>query len=155
MLATDGQIIGAEPAQLEAITADMFELDHVRPEDRSFVLDSWARSFWRSQTARNMGASDFWEAIRFVSESLIVSCRVVVLRPAGSAYRIAGWACAEPERGELHYVYVKGPYRRVGLATRMLREFGELTAYTHKRKPQTRFLDRLGLTYDGRFWEDV
>ena len=138
--------------------AELFALDRARPAERSLILDSWSRSFWKSATARAMHPTDYWEAIRYVSETLLVECDTFVLRSVDRPELVVGWSCGTP--GELHYVYVKREalgvkMRRQGLGWRLVRAHGEVRTYTHRVAPGSYFLDRAGVTYSARFWEDV
>ena len=54
---------------------------------------------------------------------------VLVAHPEGDEDTILGWTCAELD--VLHYVYVKAPFRRLGIARTLLGRYKPLTTCTH------------------------
>jgi hypothetical protein len=117
------------------------------PHDLRRVLSDWMRSFSQSSTARGM--RDYWAVQRAIAESLIELGTVLVARPSHDSRVVTGWLCCSD--GALHYAYVTASERRRGVCLALLSEAGELRTYTHRRDPQTRFLDRRGLVYDPGF----
>lgn len=136
------------------MTTDPFRITDMQTDDRAFMLSTWLRSFAESRAGEKLGL-EYWARARDIAETLLVSCDVRVLRPTDYDRGIVAWACANPDTGRLHFAYTKRPFRRLGLAWRVIRAHGELTHFTHARDPQTRFLKRAGMVYDPAIWGEV
>jgi GNAT superfamily N-acetyltransferase len=93
-------------------------------DDANFVLDSWSKSFRVSPWAGVVLNCD-WHATHsaVVRELLERGARVSVICARHNPRQILAWACWEVlPAGDfvLHYLYVKDPWRRTGLATALL-----------------------------------
>jgi hypothetical protein len=134
-----------------------------RPEDLGLVRSSWLRSYSTSDFAKyltppdvwrkNEAAAEYWNAQRRVIEHLLARARTEVLDDDGV---LTAWCCSEPERGVVHYVYVKhmGDRRGRGLARTLLRDFEarDEVLYTHR----SRNLDSKRLPAGWRFsWHSI
>jgi GNAT superfamily N-acetyltransferase len=112
--------------------------------DVSFMFHSWLK-----------GSRDAWPAMRNDDyfalqhqriERLIASdARLVVLHPERTPAVIAAWALLDRAGPDVvHYVHVKGEYRRMGFATRLL--VGRTIA-THMTEVGEKLKRKLGLRY--------
>ena len=93
------------------------------PADVPFILDSWIRSFRESPWAGCVPNNQFYDVTRSAIEGLLErGAKLVVACSRVDSDQILGWACTEKVRGgdAAHFVYVKDPYRRRGLATELL-----------------------------------
>lgn len=105
--------------------------------DRSFVLDSWRKSYRETRKRTELDAG-YARAHRLIAETLFAQCVTIVGVPLDldgtdvAPDAISGWAVGEPleEHLILHYVYVKSAYRRQGLARAM---FAELVSRVKRR----------------------
>jgi ribosomal protein S18 acetylase RimI-like enzyme len=103
--------------------------------DTAFVVDSWLKSF-RSSSGDVPGPI-YWRSHREVVDALLQRANVLVACNPEDASQIFGWAAFEKRAGVLvlHYLYVKEPFRRYGIATRLLRTLSAKGCqYTHHTK---------------------
>lgn len=121
----------------------------VEPGDISFILDSWIKSYRTSPWAGVVPNHKFFDVTHEVIEELLT--RGAVLSVACATHdptRILGWACTEHVTGGVacHYVYVKDPFRRMGLATELLKRNVPQTTpdrkfYTFRTRASSYFRD--------------
>ena len=91
----------------------------MRPDERSYVLDSWRRSLdRRARRSRSTHAAADEDR-----EALADTQRVVV---ADDGPAILGWCCftSLPSGPIVHYVYTRAPHRRQGIARQLLEPAG-------------------------------
>jgi hypothetical protein len=95
--------------------------DSPTPEEFNFVFDSWARSFRRSPWA-GVVPNHLWDQVsRECAGGLIDrGARVVVALPDETTRRVMGYSVSEP--GCLHWIYVKAPFRGMGVGRAILAE---------------------------------
>lgn len=113
-----------------------------QPDDLVLVRSSWLKSYADSEFARHLtpasvwprASEEYWAAQRRVIEHLLARSRVEVIDDGV----LAGWCCSEPERGVVHYVYVKHALDRrgKGIAKALLRDFEarDEVQYTHRSR---------------------
>lgn len=126
--------------------------------DLSFVYSSWLRSYRASREGQQITHDQRYYAMQHcLVEHLIGRGTVLVARPGDWDEGIVGWVCGEPttEARIVHYVYVKKPYRKHGLARaltdRLSEQFGdrhEYTIFTHRAEPFTSAVKRWGWHFD-------
>jgi GNAT superfamily N-acetyltransferase len=118
-----------------------------RPADARFVLDSWARSFRRSPFAGCVPEDLYPSVVRATATRLLATGTLEVACNPDEPDQILGWALREP--GRLHYVYVKDPWRRDGIARDLLAR-APLQSFTHRTPAGDRLLARVApwLTWD-------
>lgn len=120
-------------------------------EEWPFIFDSWARSFHKSPWAGIVRNCDWPETSRAASAEIVdrPSTRVTVLvtETEKGERRIVGYSVSEPERGVLHWLYVKRDYRGMGHGRRLLQEVvghnpinRKRWVYTYKTNASERFL---------------
>jgi GNAT superfamily N-acetyltransferase len=121
------------------VTSLPIQLRRARKADIPFITSSWLKSF---RDAPFMGSCPndiyFFDQHRVI-ESLLPRCITLVAVNEDDSDQILGWCAAELIDTALvvHYMYVKHPFRKLGIAKRML---GTLQAtesppavfYTHK-----------------------
>jgi GNAT superfamily N-acetyltransferase len=98
-----------------------------RAEVVRWIFSSWLRSYFESEWAPDkVHMARHHDLI----SDLLLRSEVLVAHLPGEPDLFAGWICAE--RTAIHYCYVKHPYRRDGVATRLLQSltYGP-QAYTH------------------------
>jgi len=109
--------------------------------DVSYVFHSWlkgARDAWRE-----MRNDDYFALQHQRIERLLAAARLVILHPEGTPDVIAAWTLHDGE-AIAHYVHVRGEYRRMGFATRLL---AGRTIATHMTEQGERLKRKLGLRY--------
>lgn len=135
-----------------------FVIRQAQESDLSFIVYSWLKTYWHSQTAKKLmwslelqpyakvldqmeGGDRDKPNVYYALQRLLIK-RILEVSFVHLAYYdddhdlFLGWACAEPERNVLHYVCVKPEYHGLGLAKELILSFGfssetELK-YTHK-----------------------
>lgn len=123
-----------------------FVVAHERPggpDDVPYVFNSWLHGA-RAAFA-GMRTSDYYDLQHARISRLLQTARLVVLHPDGAPAVIAGWAVVDPSGPDIvHYVHVRGEYRRMGFATRLV---GGRTVATHMTEQGDRMKRKLGLRY--------
>jgi len=127
-------------------------------DDIPFICDSWIKSYRDSPTAKHLSTSVYMAGHTPIVEHLLRErCGAIVLYPPDAgADEICGWICAEiggDGQFVLHYVYIKGPYRGLGLLRRLMGAAGcvdgETVLTTHvPRRHTRRKLRRYRITVD-------
>lgn len=112
--------------------------------DVSFVYHSWlkgSRSSWPA-----MRSEDYFALQHQRIERLLTGdARLAVLHPEGTPDVIAAWALLDGAGPDVvHYVHVRGEYRRMGFAARLL---AGRTIATHMTETGERLKRKLGLRY--------
>lgn len=113
-----------------------------------FVINSWARSWWKQQPS-GVDPECYWRDFPALCRTVVARGGVKVAHWPDSPNLYMGWVAHDGPR--LHYVYVKQPYRRTGLAAAMLRRccLGDVTMSlrpTHRWKRE--WADRHGYRYN-------
>lgn len=121
--------------------------DSPTPDEFAFIFDSWARSFRRSPWAGCVPNHLYDAVSREAAKGIIdrPGARVVVALPSPEVRRVMGYYVAEPERGVLHWLYVKDSFRRMGVGKALLEHATAAVAppswvYTFRTRLAQRFL---------------
>ena len=91
-------------------------------EDMTFVISSWLDSFRDSHTAGMISMASYFEIMWPQVEALVdrPGSRTIVACNAGDARQLHGFITFDTATGSdppiVHYVYVKSPFRRWGIA---------------------------------------
>jgi len=107
----------------------------VRPyspeNDTAFVFSSWLRSYRFSLQTKDIPTAFYYRCHHKLIEDILerpdVRISVACLQTDPSL--IFGWACFEGP--VLHYIFVKPPYRRLGIAKTLVR-LSSMKYYTHQ-----------------------
>lgn len=93
-------------------------------DDIAFITNSWLRSFRDGLTSRAIPNDVYYYNQHRVIEKLLPKCVNVVVCRADNPDQILGYAIAESTDTCLviHFVYVKAPFRKLGLASNLCRE---------------------------------
>lgn len=92
-------------------------------EDTHFILDSWLNDFRTyGHGMKHVRTDAFFAHHRPIVERTLArhgsGLRIAVATPLEASETILGYLVCSPSTA--HYVYVKGPFRRFGIATRLL-----------------------------------
>ena len=116
------------------------------PEDLRFVHSSWHTNHWKTWAHKHV-SREVYNAGQDRRINLAVARSTVLV-----AYfpevpdEVLGWACIEEAPEVLHYVYVKGVYRRMGIGTGLVR--GRARYFTHYTDAAgTRFAAAVNVTF--------
>ncbi len=113
------------------------------PDDVPYVFNSWLRGARDAFSA--MRTSDYYDLQHGRISRLLQTARLLVLHPEGAPAVIAAWAVVDPSGPDIvHYVHVRGEYRRMGFATRLL---AGRTVATHLTEQGEWLKRKLGLRY--------
>lgn len=88
-----------------------------RSEDLNFILSSYLKSYRNSMSA--IGNDLYFPNQQKVFEEILTRSMIAIACDPEHEDQIFGWGCCEyvaPEHAVLHYLYVKFPFRRNGLA---------------------------------------
>lgn len=85
--------------------------------DIPFLFSSWLKSSRNEGANRHMGNDVYYAAMKPRVTDALRRGRIVVASTLDDAWQIVGWICFEP--GAVHYVYVKYPFRHLGVARRL------------------------------------
>lgn len=126
-------------------------LREARDTDRRFIAHSWLRSLKGSAIAKlGKDSGRFFRGYGLTVDALLDRSRVLVACQPDDEDAIVGWAAVEPGGiPTVHYVYVKHPFRRYGVAKALLSPLkGESVAYTHETPALRRLPIPTGWVYD-------
>lgn len=127
-----------------------------RSEACRWVIKCWLKSYYEHMQAMRSPVlpPTYWSQQHALVTHLLEVSDTAIAHFPESADLFQGWACAEPSRGVLHYVYVKPAYRREGVAQRLVDDlFGDdpgALRCTHwtARRPIREAAERRRLVYD-------
>jgi|TARA_R110000868_G_scaffold43972_8_gene147503 GNAT superfamily N-acetyltransferase len=131
-------------------------------DDLSFIFSSWMRSFKQSYTVRPVPSKIYHDNQKQIIEYIIARSEIIIACNAEDPAHIFGWACYEIEPiHTLHYVYVKQPYRSMGIASALLiqsynakRSASAPTQATHSTKGYTFLQTSFDMIYNPFYlWE--
>lgn len=144
-----------------------WELREHEAADLPFIFDSWIKSYWDGVNrepwpqvydgkdligvigARLNRDQFFTPGQRALAAACIASAGCIVAHINGRPDELLGFACGS--NGWLHYVYVKSPYRRIGVGRSLVeRVIGD--AKRVKVSHLTKHVDRVLV---GRDWSHV
>ncbi len=109
--------------------------------DVQYVFHSWLKGY--RTACPEMRTDDYFALQHQRIERLLNTARLAVLHPEGTPAVIAAWALVDGE-AVAHYVHVRGEYRRMGFARRLLQG---RTIATHMTDQGKRLKAALGLRY--------
>jgi ribosomal protein S18 acetylase RimI-like enzyme len=106
----------------------------LQPEEVGLLLDSWSKSFRDSPYAGVIRNDQYFGQMKLLIGGLIARGAKVLCAAVGD--RVVGWVCYEHKQDSaaLHYVYVKGTFRRQGLGRELVHraDLGDRFFYTHR-----------------------
>lgn len=109
-------------------------------DDIGFIFNSWLKSYRNSLFAKTISNTIYFSEHHKIIEKLAKTSEIIIACNPDDPNQIYGYACAEKIDGifTLHYIYVKQPFRRLGLANFMLTAFdvdmSEPSIHTHQTK---------------------
>lgn len=128
---------GGNPGGIDfAALADFRPL---KPEELPFLLDSWTRSYQRSPWAGVVPNHRYPEMMREMIAGLLGRGMVVLVAAEPESGRIMGYVAYEVKGAEqttavLHFIYVKDPYRKLGLARALRAKVPGVRFVTHRTR---------------------
>lgn len=96
-----------------------------RPADVPLILSSWLRSYHDAPGVENIPNDVYFADTGHhgIVTRLLATAQTFVACAEDDSDNIQGWAC-DGGQSLLHYVYVKAPFRRIGIAKLLLGGYG-------------------------------
>ena len=115
--------------------------------DLRFVHSSWHTNHWRTWAHKYVEREVYKSSQDRHIDLLMARSVVTVAFFPEVPDEVLGWACVEPYPEVLHYVYVKGTYRRMGIARGLVE--GRARCYTQYTDAAGRkFAEKVGITFN-------
>lgn len=110
----------------------LFDTRKGEPQDVNFIFATWLKSYKHSSAfASRIPDKLFFKGHHAVLERLLPRCEVLITTLAGEPNTIIGYAVLEPS--VIHFVYVKKPFRQMGVASGLLAHIDpNACIYTHE-----------------------
>lgn len=89
------------------------------PSDLPLVFNSWLKSYRKSDYARDTRTTAYFAAHAEVIRRILARGEIVIACDADDVSHVYGYLVAEAPN-VCHFVYVKYPYRAMGIGTRLL-----------------------------------
>ena len=121
--------------------------------DTSFIFSSWLKSYRNSAFARNISNTIYFSEHHDIIENLLACSDVVVACNKNDQSQIYGYIVASKINDKLtvHYIYVKHPFRRMGigryLLTSIRQDFTDDALYTHDTHISSRLSAKYKFSY--------
>jgi hypothetical protein len=133
----------------------MNEQIRLRPaneEDVPFIFSSWLKSFRTSHFANKLVNSVYFAEHHKLIEKIVKNAHVIVACNNSDPSQIYGWVCAQQIEGifTLHFVYIKHPFRKMGLARLLINSFEQADTagiYTHHTHAMDYIAPKFNLMY--------
>lgn len=115
-------------------------LRRAQEKDISFIFNSWLKSYRNSLFAKSISNTIYFSEHHKIIEKLAKTSEIIIACNPDDPDQIYGYICAEKidDIFTIHYIYVKQPFRKLGLANFMLSAFdvdmGEPSIHTHQTK---------------------
>lgn len=126
------------------------QLRQATPSDLNFIYNSWLKSYRNSPWAANVPSAVYFKIHHDLIEALIQRSSCVVACDSEDPDQILGFAIVEQRRDLkiAHYVYVKQPYRRIGVATTLLGVFGDIDFSSHFTRSADKLARNVGAVFN-------
>ncbi len=112
-------------------------LREMEKDDESFIYSSWLRSYRGSPITTHMINDVYYDNHKKIIEKLLLEAKVIIACNPEDPSQIYGFICYEdgvPNCSVVHYLYVKYPFRKMGLGTHLFDSIcsdATLTIVTH------------------------
>lgn len=109
-------------------------------EDHPLIFSAWLKSHRYSQSVYGIQNEIYYANHHKVVESLLASCKSIVLCSEQDLSHVYAFGIGEEVKGifVLHFIYVKQPYRNLGLAKLLFKHLGGKEdvafCYSHRTK---------------------
>lgn len=121
--------------------------------DTAFIFNSWLKCCKHGPTGKLIQSSVFYAGQHQVIEGLLKTTHCFIACNHNDVSQIFGYAVAERVEDVfvVHMVYVKEPYRRLGIASALLEALGlkekEVFFFTHKTQQSDRINGKINMVY--------
>lgn len=97
-------------------------------KDYRFVYDSWLKSLW----PQHQSIQDYWECQKWLIDAILDRSHVLLACDEVDSKVIFGYAVYDDDM--VHWVYVKHPLRRHGLASRIVDQIPHHSKFFHSHE---------------------
>ncbi len=122
-------------------------LRQIRPTDISFVFSSWLKSYRTSYFAMKVANEIYFREHQKIIEMAIACGEVTVAVNQEDDDQILGFICYEPHRFNslltVHYIYVKSPYRKLGVGHELMEDALHMSGHDKKLPIVTTHISKL------------
>ena len=115
---------GQRLAGLPSVSDLLLKLRHLSDSDRGWVVTSWLRCVVDGE-GKSLPRAIAYRLYEPSIKQLIDRSVIVVACLPEDPDVILGWVAIEAERSALHFVHVKGRWRRLGVASKLLEDLSE------------------------------
>ena len=131
---------------------DQIALRAALPTDLPFIYSSWLKSYRHSYFAKNITNTIYFKEHHDIIESLLDKSQIVIACDKHDQTQIFGYMVANfvDNIFTVHYLYVKHPYRKLGLGSTLLRTMSDLktlSCYTHETSVAQRLAAKYNFVY--------
>jgi len=121
---------------------DALTLRALDPSDLAFIFNSWLKSYRDSSFGKSISNPMYFRQHHHVIDKLIGRTEIILAVNQDDPKQIYGYVCME-RRGPipiLHYLYVKQPYRKLGIARQLFALLpDDPFIYTHESPVVSKF----------------
>lgn len=125
----------------------------LQENDIHFIFSSWLKSFRGSNFSKNISNTLYFDQQHKLIEHLLATAHVVIACNKEDPEQIFGYMVGGfvGNLFVVHYIYVKHPYRRLGVGNLLLNSMDHSKAtahcYTHDTPTASRLAAKFGLVY--------
>lgn len=116
----------------------IFAIRRAIPGDFNFIMNSWTESYRRSTFAKLIPKYTFHTNHHDLMEKTMERANILCAVSKDDPNQIFGWVCFEPltDVKVLHYIYVKHPFRDLGIAQKLLELSTGIDTVTFSHLPE-------------------
>lgn len=122
---------------------------HLRPyeaADHNFVLNSWLKSYRNSDFAKKIDNETYYKSHAILIASILATATTIIACDPEAHHVIYGYLCWTPNNDSpdcFHYCYVKGPFRKMGIAKVLVTSVNPGSAYIVTHLTDSLYRDNL------------
>ena len=99
------------------------ELRAANRDDINFILATWLKSFRGSDVSRGIPSEILFSEHQNLIKNILLNSTVTMLVSSEDSTQILGYIVHDINLPIVHYIYVKYPYRKLGLARHLFNNF--------------------------------
>jgi ribosomal protein S18 acetylase RimI-like enzyme len=122
-----------------------FNLRKFQPTDLNFILGTWMESYFFFMPSRPPKHIFAKEHSLLINKHL-PHCDCLIACAEDDENQILGYIITEKEI--LHYIYVKGMFRKLGIGSKLMSKLNSEVVHTHYTQPIKHFSHRYKLIYN-------
>lgn len=145
----------SEAALAQDVDLEQIAIRQGTTSDVPFIFSSWLKSYRsNSPFAGSVSERIYYDREHAIIERILARGRTLVAHPEGDPGTIIGYLVAEQHTvpSIVHWLYVKGAWRRAGVGAKLVEAAGldmDDCHYTHQTKSTAHLVKRWpGLVYD-------